>query len=138
MDHIIPSKQLLGIEMYKEATGYVSPYVVPTEYKSPRVYEESMFKTLYETPKWHLFINQGKFEVEIPGFFKEEITVSFDNGILTVNAKRGSKTFSRTFERRLDLVSLKASDISCKLENGILYFSFEVPSEPVDTKINID
>ena len=73
-------------------------------------------------------------EVALPGFVKEEVSISFDNLLLTIKAEKNTSTeekttqynrrgfvvqnFKRTFE--VPKNTIVASDITAVLENGIL------------------
>ena len=91
------------------------------------------------------------FMINVPGFNKENIKISLENGRLTVTASKEEKednnyyilkernngTFSRSYFVGDDI---KIEHISAKLENGVLYLTVQkVKEEKVGEQfINID
>ncbi len=73
------------------------------------------------------------FDIEMPGFAKEDISVSFDNGYLTVNASRKVEeekkdAFIRqerncSCEREFYVGDIDEKLIKAKYENGVLYLT---------------
>jgi len=63
------------------------------------------------------------YEVELPGFNKDNIEVTLNNNILTVKGKRETKSGShagyKDFYKRLSVD--KAENVDAKIEDGILY-----------------
>ena len=63
------------------------------------------------------------YEVEVPGFNKDNIKVTLNNNILTVSGQRETKSKShagsRTIHKRLSVD--KTENIDAKIEDGILY-----------------
>lgn len=70
------------------------------------------------------------FTVELPGFNKEDLKVSLEEDILTIEAKRSlentsedyiiSERYSGDLKRSFKLKDVREEDISAKYENGIL------------------
>ena len=71
-------------------------------------------------------------EFDVPGIPKENITISVENQVLTVEGKTEtrSKKFKVALRSKYDLDSIKAS-----LDNGVLYVT--IPKSSVTRKIEI-
>ncbi|MGJ8695936.1 MAG: Hsp20/alpha crystallin family protein [Verrucomicrobiaceae bacterium] len=79
-----------------------------------------------------------RLRLEIPGFNKDEVTLSVTEDTLTVKAE--SKDQDLSYERSLSLPETVAQDgITAKLENGILELTFPKtePETPETRIINI-
>lgn len=75
-------------------------------------------------------------DVEMPGFDKKDISLNFENGYLTISAKKDVKEENQRYIRRERAVSCSRSfymgdvdekQIKAKYENGVLFVS--VPKE---------
>lgn len=90
--------------------------------------------------------------VELPGFNKEDIELSFDDGYLTVAVKRGEEAKEEEFKmihrerfygeasRRYYLGEVDEKGIKASFENGVLKVEAPkvLPEETKPTKIAID
>lgn len=85
----------------------------------------------------HLFIKDGKFTIDLPGFNKEEINISIENGIISIEANNLDRTVSKTYEPHVALNGITADDIICNLKNGVLHFLIVKRQPVVNTKITI-
>lgn len=89
-------------------------------------------------------------EIEMPGFEKNDISVDFEKGYLTVSAKKedkreeGNKYISRerhrVCRRSYYVGEIDENGITAKYENGLLTVTLpkRVEEKPVPKKINID
>ena len=115
----------------------------------PMFYDEkldSMRTDIRETDKSY------ELEIELPGFEKSEISVSLENGYLTVGAEKAEKEENKNarYLRKECRVSCRRSyyvgedveqeNVKAKYENGILSLSVPKmqPKKPVSRTINID
>ena len=75
--------------------------------------------------------NEYELDVEMPGFNKEDISVSLNDGYITVSAKKDEKETSEngryirkersySCQRSYYVGEVKESDISAKYDNGVL------------------
>lgn len=86
--------------------------------------------------------------VDMPGFDKKDITLSLDNGYLTVEAKREEKEESDNYVRRERNFSCRRSyyvggglteeDVKAKYLNGTLFIDIPKNKQKEITKKNID
>ncbi|MBP3436387.1 MAG: Hsp20/alpha crystallin family protein [Clostridia bacterium] len=92
-------------------------------------------------------------EADLPGVKKEDVTLSVEEDVLTVSAKRerataeeeengyvrGERAFG-SFSRRLDVSEVDQDGITAKLEDGVLTLVLPLKMEkaPVVRKIEID
>lgn len=84
-----------------------------------------------------LSIKDGKFTIDLPGFNKEEINISIENGIISIEANNLDRTVSKTYEPHVALNGITADDIICNLKNGVLHFLIVKRQPVVNTKITI-
>ena len=67
--------------------------------------------------------NEIVYEIEVPGFTKKDLDLSFENSILFIKGKRKvgdkEKEISKQFK-----VNCNSKNIKAKVENGILYVTF--------------
>ncbi|MBQ6864125.1 MAG: Hsp20/alpha crystallin family protein [Clostridia bacterium] len=91
-------------------------------------------------------------EAELPGFSKEEISLSVDGDMLTISAERKSETEEKDSEnrvirserrygscsRRFDISGVNAEAISAKYEDGILSLTLPKKEEEVPHSRRID
>jgi HSP20 family protein len=82
-------------------------------------------------------------ELAVPGFTKEEITVTLEDDVLTIKGEKSTKTEEKkegfileefdfsSFERKFKIADTIAHEkITAKLENGVLRLTFvDVPEE---------
>ena len=90
------------------------------------------------------------YDIEVPGFKKEDISVSFDDGYVTVSAKREEnndekKTFLRrernfSCERNFYVGDIEKTLIKAKYENGVLTLTIpkNTPQKPEPHNIAIE
>lgn len=104
----------------------------------------------YKFPKSNVSLVDGhyKLELELPGFEKDEIKVSFDDGRLEVAAKKETKSeeekegyshrefTSRSYQRTFALPVL-AEGIEAKYEKGILYIDAKADEVKKPGKLEI-
>lgn len=64
--------------------------------------------------------NQYSFTLELPGFKQEHLDVTLDKDILTVTAKRESRSFKQSFRVPQ---GVNAEKIEAKIEDGVLSIS---------------
>lgn len=90
-------------------------------------------------------------EAELPGFAKEQIDVSIENGVLTITAQRDAKTKqdekgqTHLHERRFTQVSrsftlpntVDAGKVDAKLDNGVLHLKLTKRDEVKPRKITV-
>ena len=83
--------------------------------------------------------------IDIPGFSKDEITISMEDGYLTVNASKKEETnteeknyvrherFSGSYSRSFYVGEISEEKINAKLENGVLTIIIpkEIEEQPV-------
>jgi len=82
-------------------------------------------------------------KVEVPGIEKENIDITYDNNILSINIikkeEKKDKLFSEfiygEFKRSFEFKDIK--EISAKIENGILFIKLEKDSSKEIKKIEI-
>jgi HSP20 family molecular chaperone IbpA len=67
------------------------------------------------------------YEIECPGFNKDNTTVEITDGILTVKGERKSAQGERKLFKRLRVGSQETVD--AKIEDGILYLTLKQPEE---------
>ena len=82
-----------------------------------------------------------KLRLELPGFNKDELKLSLDEGVLSIVAetKDEERSFLGKLERRLKVSDeMDVENISAKLENGILYLPIphRAKAEPKTIKVN--
>ena len=82
-----------------------------------------------------------KLRLELPGFNKDELKLSLDEGVLSIVAetKDEGRSFLGKLERRLKVSDeMDVENISAKLENGILYLQMphRAKAEPKTIKVN--
>jgi len=82
-----------------------------------------------------------KLRLELPGFNKDELKLSLDEGVLSIVAetKDEGRSFLGKLERRLKVSDeMDVENISAKLENGILYLQIphRAKAEPKTIKVN--
>lgn len=82
------------------------------------------------------------FDIEVPGFKKEDITVSYDDGYVTVSAKReekeeGKENFLKrerncSCERSFYVGEIEKTLLKAKYENGVLTLTVpkDAPNKP--------
>ena len=89
--------------------------------------------------------------IDIPGFSKDEITISMEDGYLTVNASKKEETnteeknyvrherFSGSYSRSFYVGEISEEKINAKLENGVLTIIIpkEIEEQPVKKYIEI-
>lgn len=88
--------------------------------------------------------NGYRLDAELPGVEKESIDISFEDGYLTITAKKnqeeGKYLFSERYYGNLKRViyfgNIKEDKISAKLDNGILSVTITLKKEEI-TKKNI-
>lgn len=112
---------------------------------------EEFNSALYEDEKTRSFpidlveIENGyRLDAELPGVEKESIDISFEDGYLTITAKKnqeeGKYLFSERYYGNLKRViyfgNIKEDKISAKLDNGILSVTITLKKEEI-TKKNI-
>lgn len=78
-------------------------------------------------------------EVEAPGFKKEDVTIDFDDGYITIEAKKDvskdeekknyirKERYSKEYSRQFYIGDVDESKIKAKYENGLLHI--EVPKK---------
>ncbi len=86
-------------------------------------------------------------EIEMPGFRKEEISVSLEDGYLTVSGERGAKEqkylrkeIKESFRRSYYVGEVAEEDIKAKYEDGILTLTVpkKEPKKPAVHTIRVD
>ena len=94
--------------------------------------------------------NEFVFDVEVPGFKKEDISVTYDDGYVSVTAKREEKedekdNFLRrerncSCERSFYVGEIEKTLIKAKYENGVLTLTIpkDAPKEPEAHTIAIE
>lgn len=103
---------------------------------------DSMRSDIKETKDAYLI------DVEMPGFKKEDVKISFDDGYLTIEAKKNEEKSEDTKyickERRTKMLSrsfyvgdISESDIKAKMDNGLLNITVQKPKEKVPEKPQI-
>ena len=112
---------------------------------------EEFNSVLYEEEKTRSFpidlveIENGyRLDAELPGVEKESIDISFEDGYLTITAKKnqeeGKYLFSERYygnvKRVIYFGNIKEDKISAKLDNGILSVTITLKKEEI-TKKNI-
>ena len=118
--------------------------------KSPRKFDlqalTSMKTDIRETKDAYLM------DIEIPGYKKEEIKVSFADHVLSISAERNEKKEEENEEKNLIHIersqscnrsfrlpnNMKSEDISAKYENGILHITAKKHNDPLSTSDNIE
>ncbi len=86
------------------------------------------------------------FDIEVPGFKKEEISVSYEDGYVTVKAQREEKDGFLKRERNCEcertfyVGEIDQTLIKAKYENGVLTLSIpkEAPQKPETHAITIE
>ena len=92
-----------------------------------------------------VYENEGVYvcQAELPGVAKEDIEVTFEDGILTIIAKKKKENHNKflihernfmNLKRELNFGSLDSESLSAKLENGILTITIK-PKEAKPKKI---
>ena len=79
-----------------------------------------------------------KVEIDIPGFTKEEISISIKKDILCINAKKEDETQRKNISRSYKLENMDVEKIEANLENGVL--SITIPflqNDEEELKIDI-
>lgn len=85
-------------------------------------------------------------KVEVPGMSKENLTVDFENGYLTItvkNEKEESEAYIRKeriqteMQRTFYIGEIKEDSIKANYENGLLIISLGKKEEPLETKKQI-
>ena len=83
-----------------------------------------------------------RLEAELPGFKKEDISISLDGDLLTVSARQNAETEeerrgyiyrerrSGTFSRSFDISGIDESGITAKYENGVLTLDLPKAQKP--------
>lgn len=74
------------------------------------------------------------YEIECPGFNKENLTVELVEGVLTVKGKRGEGNREKTIFKRIT-VGIK-EQVDAEIKDGILTLTFKQP-EKKSTKIEL-
>ena len=112
---------------------------------------EEFNSVLYEEEKTRSFpidlveIENGyRLDAELPGVEKESIDISFEDGYLTITAKKNQEEGKYLFSERYDgnwkrviyFGNIKEDKISAKLDNGILSVTITLKKEEI-TKKNI-
>lgn len=103
---------------------------------------DSMRSDIKETKDAYLI------DVEMPGFKKEDVKISFDEGYLTIEAKKNEEKSEGTKyickERRTEMLNrsfyvgnISESDIKAKMDNGLLNITVQKPKEKVPEKPQI-
>ena len=80
--------------------------------------------------------NEYKLSIEIPGFNKDEINITYDDGYLTVFASKSEEKedkkeyvrkerYSSSIQRTYYLNDVDEESITAKLENGVLNISLQ-------------
>jgi HSP20 family protein len=82
-----------------------------------------------------------KLRLELPGFNKDEVKLSIDEGVLAIVAETEDeqRSFLNKQERRLKVSEeMDVENIAAKLENGILYLAIphREKEEPKTIKVN--
>ena len=85
-------------------------------------------------------------EIEMPGFDKNEINMSLENGYITITAKKVSESQDKYLKReRSDSYSrsyyvgdIQKDSVSAKYENGVLVVSVPKEQQKLSHSINID
>ena len=85
-------------------------------------------------------------EIEMPGFERDQINMSLENGYITVSAKKDSKTDDKylkreratSYSRSYYVGDVNKADIKAKYVNGILTVSVPKEQQNVCHSINID
>lgn len=74
------------------------------------------------------------YEIECPGFNKENLTVEVDDGILTVQGSRGEGDRKREIFKRMNVSN--SEEVEAEIKDGILTLTFKQP-EKKTTKLDI-
>lgn len=71
------------------------------------------------------------YEIEVPGFNKDNLSVEINEGILTIQGDREDysnvKAGKKTIYKRLAISEVE--DVSAKIEDGILYITLQSPQK---------
>lgn len=117
---------------------------------------DSLFKPLFYDEKWDSMktdiveTDAGyELDVEMPGFDKDDINISLEDGYLTISAERVEKEekgkFLRkersvTCQRSYYVADIEESDIKANYKNGVLSVNLpkKEPQKPQKRTITID
>ena len=119
---------------------YLSDYFTLVD--SPIVKEREYMKTDIRE-----YQNKYLMEIDLPGLKKEDITINYENGYLTIKASKTIDLKAEVYVRRerffgeikrsFFIVEKKEIDIKANYENGILTISFPKEDTPKKEKQNI-
>jgi HSP20 family molecular chaperone IbpA len=75
------------------------------------------------------------YEIECPGFNKDNLTVDIAEGVLTVKGKRGTGEREREIYKRMAVGS--GEKVEAEIKDGILTITFKRPPKEEATKIEL-
>ena len=88
------------------------------------------FANIFEDTRYTSKEGDLVYEIEVPGFNKDNLTVEMIDGILTVKGTRETAEGKREVFKRLRVAT--SEDVDAKIEDGILYLTLKAPKK--DTK----
>jgi HSP20 family molecular chaperone IbpA len=74
------------------------------------------------------------YEIECPGFNKENLTIEIDDGIVTVQGSRGEGERKREIFKRMSVSN--SEEVEAEIKDGILTLTFKQPQKKT-TKLEI-
>jgi HSP20 family protein len=80
------------------------------------------------------------YEVEVPGFNKDNLEISIDNGILSIFGKRETSSKNGSSYKEInEAISINAdpSDIDAEVKDGILYLTVKSNKNEMKTLIEV-
>ena len=122
-------------ELFDGFDGFFRPFFSPTK--------DLMRTDVHETDAEYVY------NIEVPGFNKEDITVSYEDEYVTVSAKREEVEEGKTYlrrerncscERNFYVGDIDKTQIKAKYENGVLTLTIpkDVPKKPEVHNIAIE
>ena len=80
--------------------------------------------------------NNVVYEIEVPGFNKDNLSVEVVDGILTVKGDRedysNAHAGKKSIHKRMSIA--EAEDVEAEIKDGILYITLKKPKQEVSTK----
>lgn len=90
---------------------------------------DPMFKKLYYSKKDDAYM----YEMLVPGFNKDNLSVEVDNGVLTVKGEREKGNSEKVVINKKMTIN-DYDKIDAEIKDGILYLKFEAPKHKSDVK----